>query len=533
MKLRVVLAFALLAHVAPALAQSPTTGAIQGRVVERQSKEAMAGVTIVVTSPNLIEPQTAISDEDGKYKISDLPPGIYTVTFYAEETELKRTGIDVSANQTSSVFQAIRRGEVVEMHEPPPPIDVTTTDHGGKIDRKMIERIPQPSRTADGIAANQPGAHNDGVGAAYSGSTSLENRYLVDGIDITGLTFGDVGTPVLNDFVEEIQVLTGGYNAEWGRATGGIINIVTKTGSNKFHGSVFGTFSPGFLAARRRQTPTNATSIDVTANNVYNIDFGAELGGPIVKDRLWFYAGVAPQLGRTDFTRTIRRQSDCRQLLASGKLSGCDPRTMGEGGFADGAADIDPATGFFITEKVDSDIRSQTTRTVSSIGKLNLAITPKMQAQVSAIYVPSKGTAPALSGLPSTGNRSESHTLDTAARWSAKLDGDRLELDALIAWHHSTLRTGAADAALDATPAQMLVGGDLGKWAKLGGESAKVAEMCTDGGATDPYPGIANCPMSQQGYAVGGPGAIANDTEDRCSTPPTSRSSTAASCRAG
>src|SRR5688500_17437491 len=98
MKLRVVIAFALLAHVAPALAQSPTTGAIQGRVVERQSKEAMAGVTIVVTSPNLIEPQTAITDEDGKYKISDLPPGIYTITFYAEETELKRTGIDVSAN---------------------------------------------------------------------------------------------------------------------------------------------------------------------------------------------------------------------------------------------------------------------------------------------------------------------------------------------------------------------------------------------------------------------------------------------------
>jgi len=517
MKLRWLL-FALVAQLAPARAQSPTTGAIQGRIVEVSSKEAAPGIMVYVRGPNLIEPQTAITDDDGRYKISELPPGEYTVTFEAEETHVERRGIIVNANNVTPVFQAIKRGEVVVMRAPPPPIDVTSTDHGGRIDRKVLEKIPQPSRTADGVAGNQPGAHNDGIGSAYSGSTSLENRYLVDGIDITGLTYGDVGTPVLNDFVEEIQVLTGGYNAEWGRATGGIVNIVTKTGSNKFRGSVFGTFSPGFLAARRQQTPVNASSIDVAAKTVYDLDFGAELGGPIVKDRLWFYVGFAPQLARTDFTRTTKRQSDCRQLLPSGDLSGCDARPVSQGGFADGSPDTDPKTGFFLTDVVDNEVRTGTTRTASSIGKLNLAITPKQQAQVSMIYVPSSGRSPALAGLPSTATRSESKTLDTAGRWTAKLDDDRLELDAVLAWHHSTLRTGAADPAMDSQPAQTLVGGDLGRWSKLGGESALTAEKCTDGGPTDPYPDITNCPMTSRTYAIGGPGAIAADAEDRVAT---------------
>ena len=508
--MRFVLILVLL--VAPAAAQSPTTGAIQGRVVDVQAKEGAAGVTITVNGPNLMQVQDAITDEDGRYKISELPPGVYDVTFWWEDTQVVRKSVVVNANQTTPVFQNIKRGEVVEMQAPPPPIDVTSTDHGGRIGKDVLEKIPQPSRTADGVAGNQPGAHNDGIGAAYSGSTSLENRYLVDGIDITGLTFGDVGTPVLNNFVEEIQVLTGGYNAEWGRATGGIVNIVTKSGSNKFRGSIFGTFSPGYLSARRKQTPTNASSIDVTARNVYDLDFGAEIGGPILKDKLWFYVGFAPQLGRTDYKRTTKRQTDCRVLLPSGEMSLCEPQ------FADAQPDLDPTTGFFITDSIDSEVRQGTVQTYSSIGKLNFAITPKQQAYLSLIYVPSSGTSPALSGLPTTASRSDSTTLDTAARWTAKLDDDKLEIDALIAWHHSTLVTGAEDSSFDVTPAQTLVGGDLGRWSKLGGESQLTAEQCTDNTPTDPYPQIQNCPMTSRGYAIGGPGRMADDAEDRVAT---------------
>ena len=87
------------------------------------------------------------------------------------------------------------------------------------------------------------------------------DRYLVDGIDITGLTYGDVGTPLLSEFVHEMQIVSGGYNAEYGRSTGGIINIVTRSGTDTLRGSVFGVVTPGFLTARpglAHHMPTDA-----------------------------------------------------------------------------------------------------------------------------------------------------------------------------------------------------------------------------------------------------------------------------------
>jgi hypothetical protein len=98
----------------------------------------------------------------------------------------------------------------------PPPADRPRLDGARRESTSASTSInvPLPSRTTDGAAAGVADANGDGLGIAISGSTSLENRYLVDGIDITGLTFGDVGTSVLNDFVEEVEVATGGYQAE-------------------------------------------------------------------------------------------------------------------------------------------------------------------------------------------------------------------------------------------------------------------------------------------------------------------------------
>ncbi|MEO8701682.1 MAG: TonB-dependent receptor [Kofleriaceae bacterium] len=508
---------AVLATSTIAAAQSTTTGAIQGRVVDAATKEPLPGITISVESPSLIEPQSAITDSDGGYKVTELLPGTYTVTFFDDITSVRVTNIRVGANDVVPLLQAIKHGETVTMVGQAPQLKLTDTSLSLKIDKDFLTKMPLPGRTVEAAAGTKAGAHNDGIGIAFSGSTSLENRFLVDGIDITGLTFGDVGTPVLNDFVEEIEVLSGGYNAEWGRAIGGIVNIVTKTGSNKFKGSVFGNFSPGFLTRSRKTTPVNASSIDVVGNRAYNADFGVELGGPIIKDRLWFYAGFAPQLARTDFTRTTKRQTDCRQVLPSGQLSTCDPRLTSQGGFADGASDIDPTTGFFITDEVDSEIRSATSKGFSSIGKLNLAVTPKHQAQISAILVPATSRTPGLLGLASTGGRSKAITFDTAGRWTSKLNDDKTEVEAIVAWHHSTFETGALDPALDSQPRQILQNGNLGVWNALGGESAKTAAGCTDGtlGSADPYPNIVNCPMESLPYAIGGPGALAHDSEDR------------------
>jgi outer membrane receptor protein involved in Fe transport len=512
----IVIVCAVLAISGVAAAQSTTTGAIKGRVIDAKSKRGLIGVTVIVKSPSLIDPQSAITDEDGVYKITELTPGDYSVTFYdGVGGELVRNDVHVGANDVVPVFQELNGGEQVEVYDRAPQIKMST-DLSIKIDRDFLTKIPLPGRTVESAAGTKAGAHNDGVGIAFSGSTALENRFLVDGIDITGLTFGDVGTPVLNEFVEEIEVLSGGYNAEWGRAIGGIVNVVTKTGSNKFKGSIFGTFSPGYLSAGRETAPVNASSIDVVANRAYSADFGAELGGPILKDRLWFYAGFAPQFSRTDFTRITKRQTDCRKLLPSGELSTCNAKLSSQGGNADGAPDVDPKTGFFITDEVDREVRAGTSRGFSSIGKLNLAVTPKHQAQLSMIAVPAQSRQPGLLGLSSSGGKSSSLSFDTAARWTSKLNDDKTEIEAVFAWHHSTLKTGSIDPTLDNQPRQLLSNGNLGTWTALGGESQKTAIGCSDSAASgDPYPNITNCPMESLSYAIGGPGAIAHDKEDR------------------
>ena len=510
----------LLAWTTLASAQSVTTGAVEGRVTDTLTTEVLPGATVIATGATP-EPQTTFTDGEGIYKITDLLPGEYTLTFLFEKAVVVRRGIQVTANGQVTVNQTLKLtggGSVVEVFDHPTQIDQSTTTRGTKMNHLAIISIPTPGRGISGPAGTQAGAHNDGVGIAFSGSTALENRYLVDGVDITGLTYGSLGPSVMSEFIEEEEVIAGGYNAEWGRAIGGIVNVVTKTGSNQFKGSVFGSFAPSFLAAKGKSTPVNNSSIDVTSDRAYDADFGFELGGPIVKDKLFFYVGFAPQLSRTDYTRVTKRQTDCRARLADGTLSTCDPRLFSQGGHADGSPDIDPATGFYITDELDRETRSAHSTQYSTLGKLNLAVTPKDQAQLSVIAVPAKGETPGIYGLPSSGGRSSGLTTDAALRWTSKLNDDRTEIEGLLAWHRSTNNTGSIDPSLDGQPRQVLQDGDLGIWTALGGESQKTAMGCasTPAGGSDPYPYITNCPMqSPQSYSIGGPGGIAHDREDR------------------
>src|SRR6478735_2622671 len=305
-----------------ALAQSGTTGAIKGGVVDAKTGEKLAGVTVIVTSPAISQTQTAITDENGTYQVGQLPPGDYLVTFYYADITVERSGIHVGIEKTTPVFQKLNTqaagGETIKIQDTAPTIDPTSTTQGITIDKNYMKNIPVPGRTFESALGAAAGSQGDGVGISFSGSSSLENQYYVDGVNTTGLTLGTVGSPIINDFIEEIEVITGGYNAEFGRATGGIVNVVTKSGSNEFKGSVFGYYQPGQLTAAAETTPQNATSIDVTGDVAYNADFGFELGGPIIKDKLWFFVGFAPAFSQVDYTRTTKRQTDCRKLADPG-----------------------------------------------------------------------------------------------------------------------------------------------------------------------------------------------------------------------
>ncbi len=511
-----------------AVAQNATSGALQGTVVDSKSGEKLVGVTVTVTSTSLQGAQTAITDENGFYKISPLPPGDYLVTFYYLELTVERSGIGVGVNRVTPVFQKLDQskagGEVVKITDTAPTIDPTSTTQGITIDKNYIKNIPVPGRTFEAALGAAAGSQGDGVGISFSGSSSLENQYYVDGVNTTGLTFGTVGSPVINDFIEEIEVITGGYNAEFGRATGGVINVVTKSGSNEFKGSVFGYFQPGLFTFNSERTPTNATSIDTSADIVYDADFGFEMGGPIIKDKLWFYVGFAPAFSKVDITRTTKSQTDCRQVEASGQLSACNTALTNMGGFADGSPDVDPATGFFITKDLDSEIRSSTSTAYNMLGKINYALNSENQGQLAIQALPGTSRRPGIFGPQATGFKTDALTTDISAKWTSKFNDNKTEVEAVIGWHRDYFNAEAFDPVFANEPRQILIDGSLGVWGPTGAgtgfpESAATNNGCRNmdqpGGQNDEFPFIDNCPMDSAPYVIGGPGSLTRDTEQR------------------
>ena len=508
--------FPSLAH-----AQSSTTGAIQGTVTDEKSQK-LPGVTVIVTSAALSQTQTAITDENGSYQVGQLPPGEYLVTFYYGDSTLERSGIRVGVDKTTPVFQKIDTakvgGEKIIVNDTAPTIDPTSTTQGITIDKNYIKNIPVPGRTFESALGAAAGSQNDGVGVSFSGSSSLENQYFVDGVNTTGLTYGTVGSPVINDFIEEIEVITGGYNAEYGRATGGVVNVVTKSGSNDFKGSVFGYYQPGFLTADVERTPANSTSIDATRDIAYDADFGFELGGPIIKDKLWFFVGFAPAFSQYDVTRTTKRQTDCREVMANGQLSPCMTS------LADTQPDIDPATGFFLTDDLDTEIRSSQSTVYNGLAKINYAATPEHQGQLAVQAQPGQGRVPRIFGPAGQGYKYNALVTDVSGKWTSKFNDNKTEVEAVLGWHREEFNTNAIDPTLQNQPYQLLAYGDLGHWGPGFGETGTTNNGCKDvptPGGTDPYPFITNCPMDSDpsgnlaAYVVGGPGNIERDIEQR------------------
>src|SRR5437016_2642471 len=144
-----------------------------------------------------------------------------------------------------------------------------------------------------------PGVQGDATGAAVYGCSGAGNEYIVDGLNLTGIS---AGTNVKNDnmnFIQEEQVLTGGLPAEYSRMTGGAIVAVTKSGSNEFHGDVFGYDSTGGLRAKATFGANVPGTFTTITNTSALYDFGANLGGYIMKDRLWFF-GAYDRVKQTD-----------------------------------------------------------------------------------------------------------------------------------------------------------------------------------------------------------------------------------------
>jgi hypothetical protein len=482
----------------PALAQSSSTnGGARGVIRDKATKAPAAGATVVATSSALVGQQVVLTDENGQYFISSLPPGVYTLTIeylgqqFARGDVLVQVGKEALVNVT--VDSSTVKGEVVILHERYIPLlDHGSTKIGVTITDDYTRSVPTGGTFGAVLGAVQ-GSAADRYGTSISGATSVESVYIVEGINTTDTGFGGLSSNLPNEFVAETEVITGGYNAELGRSTGGVINVVTKSGSNELRGSVFGTIRPGALVSGAKVIEREGSSIDNKTDLDYAWDLGAEVGGPIVKDRLWFHVGFNPSVQKQTRTRFVQSEVDRDQ---------------------NGIPDIDPDTGFAVREPVSRREVQAALATYFYTAKINGAVTPNHQFQISAFGNPRTGQQPVGVVRNPAFQKLDLYdgAYDLAAKWTSKLNDGRTQIDAVLGFHRQ-ISEQTPLAGQDVSFAGYQFTRSLYDFADLEGESA--IARCNDGSPDDPYPMIQNCPVVN--YSSQGLGFLESRTNDRTS----------------
>jgi hypothetical protein len=288
----------------PAVAQEQT-GSIQG-VVKDSSGAVLPGVTVEARSPSAVGVSTATTDANGTYRFPALPPGAYEVSASLQSfVPAKISDAVVTLGKQLTIDLTLKLAgvsESVTVTGESPLIDVKQNATFATIQRETIDRIPK-GRDFSTILKTAPGAQQEtkSGGIQVDGASGSENRFIIDGMDTTQLQNGTSGKTMYLDFVQEVQVKTSGYNAEYGGATGGVVNVLTKSGSNSFHGQV-GTYftSDGLQGQRRTTNRFNPQHTSVAESGLVNPDDDwttnsplFDIGGPILRDKLWFYGGMA------------------------------------------------------------------------------------------------------------------------------------------------------------------------------------------------------------------------------------------------
>ena len=474
---------------------SATVGGVRGVVRDKATKEPAAGATVVATSPSLVGEQTAITDETGQYFISALPPGVYTLTIYFGRT-FTRGGVLVRVGKEAVVNLDVTSdgatGETIEIAGSVPLVDQGSTKTGVTVTGDYTRNIPT-GRTFGDVLGAAAGSQEDARGWSFNGTTSPENVFIIDGLDTTDTGVGGISTNLPNEFIDETEVVTGGYNAEFGRATGGIINVVTKQGSNRFGGSVFAYYRPGTFVADAQPIRRNGSSIDSKTDLDHEYDLGAEVGGPIVKDRLWFHAGINPSISRTTLTRIVTSRLDNN---------------------GDGGADLDETTGFELRDEVARSTDSQTMSTYFFTAKVNGAVDENHQFQIATIGNPRTGSSfLGINRNPETIRiGSDDGSIDVSAKWTSKLSRGKTQLDAVVGYHRSYSSLEPLTAAGQAATVRFNYpdARSLYDFASL--ERGDLSR-CEDGGPNDAFPMIVNCPVTQ--YTAQGTGLIGDEVRDR------------------
>ena len=372
----------------------------------------MPGARVTVTSPGLQGTQKDVCDANGSYRVTLLPPGLYRLEVRAEGYQpAELVEIVLRPDKTirapvSMTPDTVQLEEVPIRTGPPPSVNLGSAETGAVLTGEVLSSVPV-GRGFDEAALLVPTATTDGLGGvAFQGAQSPENLYLVDGLDTgdpawgnrtwTGGFWGSRGWVVSgpaalrNDFVQEIDVKTNGFQAEYGGAVGGILNVQLKGGGNEFHGSVFGTLAPAWLVQPPGATIGPSGQAIAYRNSPghgqYGADLGTELGGPILRDRLWFYGGFSGVREADTYERWLQAN-----VTAAGNGGNCPPGSRPDGNVFGVTGQCITSDGGYLQNEIPGTRRTlETSRTTFQwVGKLTYVVSADHSLTVSAWGAPS------------------------------------------------------------------------------------------------------------------------------------------------
>ncbi len=312
------------------MAQSSTTGEVVG-VVTDANGAVVPNAAVTLSGPNLIRSQSATSDSDGQYRFSSVPPGRYSVETAATSgfAAFKQENVEVNLGRTTStnITLAIAGATGVVDVIATPEIDQNSNVTGSNISTEFFSNIPT-SRTVQGLYTIAPTVARSGLRDAsgrdrdpsVGGASGPENSYILDGVNTTDPAFGGGGSNLPFEFVQEVEIKTGAFGADQGLSTGGVFNVITKSGGNEFHGDIFAYGNPSSFVRDTKHFPF----VGLAPNGFSEVDAGGDIGGPIIKNRLTFFAAFNPQYRTNNYlTQSFRQgvEGKIKTPFYSAKLS--------------------------------------------------------------------------------------------------------------------------------------------------------------------------------------------------------------------
>ena len=322
-----------LVHPGSARAQSQiTTGVIDGMATDATGA-ALPGVTIEARNVDTNFTRTAVTAADGRFALLQLPPGHYKVTFTLSGfATLSQENLELTVGQTVTLGASMKVSGVSEtVTVTQPPVEVTRTASASTLNQTAVENTPILGRKFEDLLTLTPGVSivqgADGDEISFAGQRGIFNNISLDGGDYNNGFFGEqaggqrAAIDITLEAVREFQVIATGAPAEFGRTAGGVVNVVTKSGTNQTHGTLF--------HFQRVEALTGDLSDGTTLDNFHREQFGGTIGGPIKKDKTFFFLaleGITGNFERPNLSRQLGDTACPVQAPTLGGQRGLDQR---------------------------------------------------------------------------------------------------------------------------------------------------------------------------------------------------------------